>query len=159
MQAFAWHQDDCKPVSFNFTLSLGSHNFQVTKSMPHNLELICAGDVTHDLIWLQKYDTAEGLWVRFKIGQVFDAKLHCHHFLIKCQEVKKCVGFESCIEQVQGPHMQENLTGEQSYIREILSQKCTALTLPLFHSPSSMPPPAVCKKSLMLSSAPLPCVR
>ena len=61
VRAFAWHQDDCEPVSFDFTLSLGSCNFQVTESMLHDLELICMGDVTHDLIWLQKYDTAEGL--------------------------------------------------------------------------------------------------
>jgi hypothetical protein len=112
VQAFAWYQDNCEPVSFDFTLSLGSHNFQVTKSVLHDLQLICMGDVMPDLIRLWKYDTAEGLWVRFKVSQVFDAKLHCHHFLIKHQEVKKCVGFKSCIEEVQGPHMWENLTGE-----------------------------------------------
>jgi hypothetical protein len=83
VQAFAWCQEDCEPVSFDFTLSLGSHNFQVTESVLHDLELTCAGDVTPDLIWLQKYDTTEGLWVGFKIGQVFDAESNASHFPYK----------------------------------------------------------------------------
>jgi GTP cyclohydrolase II len=161
VRAFAWCQDDCEPVSFDFALSLGSRNFQITESVLHDLELICASDVTPDLIRLQKYDTAEGLWVGFKIGQAFDAESHRRRFLIKCQEVKKCVGFESCVEQVQGPHMRENLTGERRHVREILSQKRTTLTLSPFHSPSSAPPPSappppVCEKSLPPLSAPPP---
>lgn len=107
-----WCQDNSEPVSFNFALSPGSHNFKVTESVLRDLALIWESDVTPDLIWLQKYDTGEGLWVGFKIGQAFDAELHRRRFLIKCQEVKECVGFKNCMEQIQGLHMRENLTGE-----------------------------------------------
>jgi len=33
VRAFAWCQDDCEPVSFDFALSLGSRNFQITESV------------------------------------------------------------------------------------------------------------------------------
>jgi hypothetical protein len=112
VQAFAWCQDDCEPVSFDFLLPPGSHNFQITESVLHDLALIRESDITLDLIQLQKYDAMEGLWVGFKIGQAFDAESHRRRFLIKHQEVKQCIRVESCVEQVQGLHMWENLTGE-----------------------------------------------
>jgi hypothetical protein len=114
VQAFAWCQNDCKPVSFDFALSLGSRNSQITKSVLHDLALICASDVTPDLIRLQKYDTAEGRWVRFKIGRAFDAEWHRRRFLIKHQEAKECAGFESCVEQVHGL---------RSYVRDNFSAR------------------------------------
>ena len=37
---FAWCQDNCEPVSFDFSLPPGSRNFQITESVLHDLALI-----------------------------------------------------------------------------------------------------------------------
>jgi hypothetical protein len=143
VRVFAWCQDNCEPVSFDFSLPPGSRNFQITESVLHDLVLIRERDVTPDLIRLQKYDATEGLRVGFKIVQVFDAESHRRRFLIKRQEVKQCIGVESCVEHPKFTYAGEFDRGTKLCPRYSQPETChthlTSVISPILRSSASYP--------------------
>ena len=142
VRVFAWFQDNCHPILHDFALPPNSRTFKVTELVVCDLSLISDSNVVP---FLKHYDDVEDVWVGFKVGQVFDAEAHQHRFFFKQQDVKHCRGFENHIGHTGTMHFHDNLSAEQSYVRDALSQKhVAALTQPPLielpersHSPSS----------------------
>jgi hypothetical protein len=154
VRVYAWSQDGHDPKLHNFALLPDTKTFKVTESILRDLALFPNNNTTSPLPWLLSYDKEEGFWVGFKPGQVFDAEMNQHCFFFKWEEVNNCLGFEGLVQKkMSGLHIWDNLAGEQSYVKDALSQcHSAALVTTMPHPPPTIPTSK--KSTSSLSSSP-----